>query len=282
MINIFLCLLDTTTRYEETTATHIMRLSDIAENPNVLLMPIRGYSKTPIVSLEIAIEPLVGFLPAIQNYAYVAKERCNNTPADGLTRDESASIMVYSMGWEPNDECLYFVLNRTLRSKDRQQLSPWFLYLKLFLTALSHIPSRSRTVYRGVKLDLSEQYMPGTTVVWWGFSSCTSTMHVLQTEVFLGQTGARTLFTIECDSGKDIGKHSYFSMEDEILLPAATQFKVVSCLKQGHDLHLVQLREIQPPFPLLEPVSTSRTNIGLRENEFTLPSEAYSTQFRDA
>ncbi|CAF4806046.1 unnamed protein product, partial [Rotaria magnacalcarata] len=40
--------------------------------------------------------------------------------------------------------------------------------------------------------------------------------------------------------------------EDEILLPAARQFKVVACLSQGKDLYMVQLKEIQPQFPLIE------------------------------
>ncbi|CAF5076856.1 unnamed protein product, partial [Rotaria sp. Silwood1] len=42
-------------------------------------------------------------------------------------------------------------------------------------------------------------------------------------------------------------------MEDEMLLPAGTQFKVTGCLDQG-DLRIIQLKETQPPFPLLQPV----------------------------
>ncbi|CAF5120333.1 unnamed protein product, partial [Rotaria magnacalcarata] len=34
---------------------------------------------------------------------------------------------------------------------------------------------------------------------------------------------------------------------------AATQFKIVSSLDQG-DLHMIQLEETTPPFPLLQPV----------------------------
>ncbi|CAF4896092.1 unnamed protein product, partial [Rotaria magnacalcarata] len=74
---------------------------------------------------------------------------------------------------------------------------------------------------------MAKEYPEGKTFVWWGFSSCTSKMSVLQNEQFLGTTGPRTLFTIECDSGKDIRKYSCFQTEDEILLPAARQFKVV-------------------------------------------------------
>ncbi|CAF1354093.1 unnamed protein product, partial [Rotaria sp. Silwood1] len=56
---------------------------------------------------------------------------------------------------------------------------------------------------------------------------------------------------IECDSGKDIQKYSSFKTEHEILLPAARQFKVGACLNQGKDLYLIQLKEIQPRFPLI-------------------------------
>ncbi|CAF1381550.1 unnamed protein product, partial [Rotaria magnacalcarata] len=79
-----------------------------------------------------------------------------------------------------------------------------------------------------------------------------SKLSVLQNEQFLGTTGPRTLFTIECDSGKDIQKYSFSQVEDEILLPAARQFKVVACLSQGKDLYMIQLKEIQPQFPLIE------------------------------
>ncbi|CAF4520862.1 unnamed protein product, partial [Rotaria magnacalcarata] len=34
---------------------------------------------------------------------------------------------------------------------------------------------------------------------------------------------------------------------------AATQFKVMGCLNQGN-LHIIQLEETKPPFPLLQPV----------------------------
>ena len=234
-------------------AQRILRLSDIAKEPLEMLLPISGYEDMPIVPLEIAVEPLVSFLPAVESYAYAAKQRCKKPPADGLTIDESASIMLYSMGWKPLDKCLYVALNATLRSIDREKLEPWFLYLKLFLTALSRLPATHRFVFRGVKLDLSAQYQQGEQVVWWGFSSSTVAVNVLQSELFLGKSGMRTMFTIECDSGKDIQKHSFFPTEDEILLLAATQFKVIGCLDAGNGLHTIQLQEIQSPFPLIYP-----------------------------
>jgi hypothetical protein len=49
-------------------------------------------------------------------------------------------------------------------------------------------------------------------------------MGVLNNEDFFGSSGTRTLFTIECQSGKDIQQHFYFKAENEILLPAAREF----------------------------------------------------------
>jgi hypothetical protein len=215
----------------ETSTQRISRITDVAEEPLKFLMPISGYEKMPLVSLEEAVEKLVHILPLIQTYVYVAKQRCKQ-PADGLTQDESAAIMLYTMGWAPLDECLYIVLNATLRSSNRKELTPWFLYLRLFLNALSHLPTSSRSVYRGVKMDLSKQYVKGNKIIWWGFSSCTTTMDVLQSEQFLGKTGIRTLLAIDCFNGKNIRNHSYFSSEDEILLLPATHFVVSSCLHQ--------------------------------------------------
>ncbi|CAF4112214.1 unnamed protein product, partial [Adineta steineri] len=176
------------------------RVSDIVKEPQKMLMPIRGYEEMPIVSLEEAVAPLISILPEIQDYAYVAKERCEFVPPDDLTQDESASIMLYSMEWEPHDKCLYFALNAALRTEDRRKLKPWFLYLKLILTALEKLPSRRCHVFRGVNLDLSNQYTKGKKFVWWGFSSCTTSIEVLENEQFLDKTGERTMFTIECDS----------------------------------------------------------------------------------
>ncbi|CAF1409759.1 unnamed protein product [Rotaria sordida] len=238
---------------EETTALRILRITDIVHELLEFIAPISGYEEMPLVPLEIAVEPLVSILPAIQSRAYIAKQRCEN-PADGLTQDESASIMLYTMSWKPLDKCLYFVLNDTLRSSDRQQkLEPWYLFLRLFLNALNRLPSLHKIAYRGVKLDLSKRYIKGKTIVWWGFSSCTTTVSILNSKSFLRTTGDRTIFTLQCQSARDIRKHSYFPTEDEVLLMAATQFKVVSCLNQG-DLHIIQLEETRPPFPLLQPV----------------------------
>jgi hypothetical protein len=229
------------------------RFKDLTGEPLRMLMPIQGYENMPLVPLEEAVFPLISLVPQIKRMVHIVKERCDD-PQDGLTIDESASIMLYTMEWVPKQKSFYFILNNALRAENRQRLKPWFRYLKVVLTALSKLPSAHRCVYRGVRADLHQLYPKGKIFVWWGFSSCTLTLEVLQSEDFLGKKGNRTMFTIECDAGKDVRNHSMYPTEDEILLPAARQFKVVSCLDSGNNLHIIQLKEIEPIFPLLEPL----------------------------
>ena len=223
---------------------HVLRLSDIAKEPAQMLPPIHGYENTPLVTLEKAIEPLITVVPEIEYMLCIVKTKCENPPSE-LLWDESASIMLYSLGWPVAELSLYMKLNSVLRNESRDLLQPWFLYLKLLITALSKLPSKPLTVHRGVKSDLSADYWQGKTVVWWGFTSCTSSIHVLE-ESFLGKTGTRTLFSIDCHSGRDIRPHSVYKKENEILLPAACEFEVISKLNLGNDLHMIQLKEINP------------------------------------
>ncbi|CAK9188727.1 unnamed protein product [Sphagnum troendelagicum] len=234
-------------------AAYDQRLSDVAEEPKKMLLPIEGYEKMPLVPLEQAVKSVIDIFPNIKEKIYTAKYNYEETE-DGLTLDESAAISLYTMT-SFNDEPVYRVLNSTLRSDkpDRcDKLKPWFSYLKLFITALAHIPSYRGTVYRGVKLNLSDRYPTGKKFVWWGFSSCTKLISVLQSELFLGGTGTGTLFIIECYSGKDIHYHSHYPTEDEILLVAARQLEVVSRLNPAPNLWIIHVKEIEPPFPFLK------------------------------
>jgi hypothetical protein len=207
-----------------------------------------------VVALEEAVKPIASILSNIDQKVYVAKFNYVDRQ-DGLTADMSAAIMIYTMGSSSDDKSLYHVLNSILRSDEpnrSDQLKSWFLYLKLFITALSHLPSYRGTIYRGVKNNLSDFYTINKTFVWWGFSSCTKSINVLQSNLFLGNKGAGTLFIIDCFSGKDIGQHSHYPKEDEVLLVAARQFEVVGRLNLASDLWVIHIKETKPPFPFLE------------------------------
>ncbi|CAF3917858.1 unnamed protein product [Rotaria sp. Silwood1] len=230
-----------------------LRVADFSPLPKRMLSPIEGYENMPLVSIEDAVKPLVKIVPKVERNVYIVKQNCKN-PADGLTTDESASIMLYTYESMPHENSLYVILNETLRSEEREKLIPWFSYLRLVLTALARLPSGRLFINRGIRKDLCAEYPAGSTFIWWGFSSCTSSVKVLESDMFFGKTGARTLFQIDCHTGKNIKKHSFMPQEDEILLLPARQFEVKSCLDSGNGLHIIQIKEIDPLHPLLESV----------------------------
>lgn len=230
------------------------RLLDAGEEHLNRLTPLRGYAERPLVSLKEAAVKLRDTISDIDSRVWTATGRSHNS-SDGLTQEESAAITLYTIEWDPDHPSLYKVLNQTLRLANRGNLIPWFPYLKLLLTGLFKLPSIRGTIWRGVSGDLRPNYKQDTEVTWWAFSSCTTTISVLESDQYLGKSGSRTLFVIECLNGKNIKQHSYFAQEDEILLLPCTYLKVLSHLSSTDNLHIIHLREIPPPFMLLEPPS---------------------------
>ena len=115
-------------------------MEGVRDEPKKLLVPISGYEKETVKSLEEACESVKDlFDEKLKHYITIAK--LNSTdPEDRLTQDESASIHLYTMEWDVHENSLYMLLNRTLRLADRGKLRPWFKYLKLFLTAFFKLP----------------------------------------------------------------------------------------------------------------------------------------------
>ena len=232
-------------------------LLNIGDDPSAVLEPIWGYAHEPLTSLTEACTPLHNLISRLEPHIWVALEN-SKSPSDNLTQDESAAIYLYTMEWEPLDNepdgSLYKHLNRVLKSSDRSKLHPWFRYLKLFLTALTKIPiANPSVVWRGVRADCSNTYMPGARVTWWPLSSCTTSLSVLESDLYLGNAGVRTLFSVEPLNGRMIRSHSRFTTEDELLLLPGTYLEVVSKLDPAPNLHIIHLRQIKPPFELLEP-----------------------------
>ena len=239
-------------------STNTCRYCDVVGEPLRKLPPIRGFENEPLVSLEEATEPLIGVVPEIEHMLDIVKDH-NDKPKNGLSKDESSSITLYSLEWNPREKSFYFILNEILRDKRRKTLlPPWLKFLRLFFTGLSKLPSTGhRTIFRGVKIDLREQYKEGERIVWWGFSSCTKTLGVLENEAFVGKSGTRTVLTIETDTGKHIGEHTFYPEEDEILLLPGREFEVVSSADMGNQLTMIHLKEVEPRFPTIASLPTS-------------------------
>jgi hypothetical protein len=237
------------------------RVSDLSDEPvDHLLVPIRGYEVQPLLPLIETIKPISKLFNRIEDYVFIALHNCQN-PTDGLDQQESASIHLYTMQFG-GGQSLYKVLNQSLRAENREELKPWFSFLKLFLTALYKLPSESKIVWRGIKnVDLSSKYKRGTKFAWWGVSSCNTNIEILESNAFLGKTGERTIFSIECIHGKSVLKHSYFKKtEDEVILMPGSYFEVIGQLNPAPQFHIIQLRQIAPPITLLEPPFLESTN----------------------
>ena len=115
-------------------------VESVRDEPKKLLLPISGYEKVIVKSLDDACEPIKDLFDE-KLKQYIATAKINSTePEDGLSPDESASIHLYTMEWDVHENSLYMVLNRTLRVADRTKLQPWFKFLKLLLTAFFKLP----------------------------------------------------------------------------------------------------------------------------------------------
>ena len=153
-----------------------------------------------------------------------------------LSEDEAMAIHVYTQ-----DCNVHKKLNELLRRRSRGQLKPFLPYLKLLLTALHKLTPLAGTVFRGVHADLAAMYPKGREIVWWGFSSTTVSLEVLQNPEFLGREGKRTLFSIETKQALDVERYSAIGGEQERLLLPGTCLVVKGLLDCGGGLTMVQL-----------------------------------------
>ena len=60
------------------------------------------------------------------------------------------------------------------------------------------------------------------------FSSCVESFDQIQSDKFISKTGIRTLFEIECETGKAINGHSHYHDISEIILLPGVKLKVIN------------------------------------------------------
>jgi hypothetical protein len=205
------------------------------------LTPVYGFHSEKLVSLEKALEALQSHIDALAQYVKIAKKHCHYPSEHQLTRDESASIYIYTMEW--GEQTLYRVLNRALRNENRQALKIWFPYLKLFDTALNKLPMVKGNLWRGISGNVGKNFQRDQIVTWWSFNSCSSSVSVIND--FLGNEKKSTMFLIEAIHGKQVTNYTEFKNEEEVILTMGTQFRVKGDpLISTHGQDVVHLVEI--------------------------------------
>eukprot|EP00933_Yihiella_yeosuensis_P061718 TRINITY_DN64546_c0_g1_i1.p1 TRINITY_DN64546_c0_g1~~TRINITY_DN64546_c0_g1_i1.p1 ORF type:complete len:685 (-),score=135.60 TRINITY_DN64546_c0_g1_i1:156-2210(-) len=207
-------------------------LDDCADN----LANISGIMSQPLLDLMEACKPLKLIEPA---EASTSRARAMKSQRGGLSIDEAAALHLYTTNF------LYKNLNAALRDPDRKQVNKFFPYLRLFLTALHKLPCTKQQLYRGVALDLSEQYKLGTEVTWWAVSSCTPDLKVASS--FSGNSKKSTLFIISSQRSVGIRKFSEYKSEEECILAPGTEFKVSEVSRKGNsvEIHLEELTRVR-------------------------------------
>ena len=222
------------------------------ELTQTILSPIRNYENQPLVSLEEAVRTFENVNADLPTDICAAKQNSEDQVTDDhLTHDERASIYLYTM-----QQSIPHHLNEALRSDDRERLLPWLLFLKLFLTALWKLKPISSTVWRGIKGNYGTEFREKNRFFWFGVSSCIKSREILENEQFIGTTGARTLFRIDCINGIDIKNYSHHENEEEVLLLPCSYFEVLNVTEE-EDLCIVHIREQEPPVRLIQPPWTN-------------------------
>jgi hypothetical protein len=75
------------------------RFLDVSEEPSLVLLPIEGYTKEPLLLLEEAVQSIDKMLNGLNMMVDIAK-RNSKKPSDGLTPDASGAIYIYTMQWK--------------------------------------------------------------------------------------------------------------------------------------------------------------------------------------
>ncbi|CAF1383332.1 unnamed protein product [Rotaria sordida] len=133
---------------EKSIIEQFCKIGIIKTNP---LRLINDYLDDRLVSLEEALKPFDAEIDHLSYNIEEAKAKCHYPSEYKLTRDESASIYIYTIRWK--DQCLYDHLQAAWRSQDRSKMKPWFKYLKLFKSALDKLPNTKGEIWQGALYD---------------------------------------------------------------------------------------------------------------------------------
>ena len=238
--------------------TGVQRFFAIGDEPMESRPPILDLKDVPTLSLEKAVHPVKEQIKIIGKMVTEAKRRKMDL-ADGLSRDETASIYLYTTEHKIPQNNVFMRLNKALYSNSQISLEAWRPYLKLFIAALDKLPSVNCTVYRAGKGDLTGKYKVDSLWWWWGFNSCVNSK--LNIDRIIGSSGARTVFRIECFNGKDISKHSTSKNGTEILLMPSTRLRVTKITKFPKGLVVIRLSEETNLDDENTPVDTASSSI---------------------
>lgn len=209
------------------------------DKEDVKLPPLSGVMDLPIPkTLEEAIGSAAdknSIKNSVSKGDALAKKQAGS-PIRPMNKEEYGSIMLYT------SNAIYRDLNKVLRDENRLGVKRYFSYLRLLFAAADALPQKNVTLWRGISVDLSQQYKEGHKIVWWGVSSCTSDQQVAR-NFMNGCGGDCTFLTIDTKTAVDISQITFYSNEKESLLMPGTELLVKKVSKKGKiaEIHLEEV-----------------------------------------
>eukprot|EP00928_Gymnodinium_smaydae_P011726 TRINITY_DN14299_c0_g3_i1.p1 TRINITY_DN14299_c0_g3~~TRINITY_DN14299_c0_g3_i1.p1 ORF type:complete len:276 (+),score=31.94 TRINITY_DN14299_c0_g3_i1:35-862(+) len=203
------------------------------------LAPISGVMSLPLpASLAAAVKGLCSpkDVKTCEDLAEKLLKKRAGHPKRAMSLELYAAILLYT------SNAIYAELNKVLRDEKRSKVEKFFPYLRLLFEACSRLPSRKKTLWRGVSVDLSSTYKVGETIVWWGVSSLTCDRKVAQ-DFTSGCGDGASLLTVDTENACDISELSIYSNERESILLPGTKLKVVTS-KKGSGCAEIHLKEV--------------------------------------
>lgn len=206
---------------------------------NVQPSDYNKYMNYPLLPLAMALEPLLSSIEQLDYYIKSSRYACRYPSSDNLSFDESAAVYLYAD--EAGKQTLNSTLNRALRSGKHSLIEPWFLFLKLFNTALEKLPTVSGTFWRGMYADIAMNLRHNEQIVWGSVSSCSSSLDIIK--CYLDNNSV--LCSIEVINGKRICGYTHYTKENEVLLLPGTHLRVKkNDYNSSTGLRIVHLMEI--------------------------------------
>eukprot|EP00759_Apiculatamorpha_spiralis_P015855 PhF_6_TR2235/c3_g9_i1/m.3774 len=160
--------------------------------------------------------------------------------AIGMNKDDVLAIYLYTLQTE-----IYADMNSALRDgKQPEELRRYSGYMYFLLRALKKLPKhnlRQSQLYRGIDVDLREQYRGAEFIRWHAFSSTTASASMVKkfinsSSTFINTSIAKptgTIFLVRSHFGSHIKDFSAFPVENEVLLPPNTLLRISGAISES-------------------------------------------------
>ena len=202
--------------------------------------PIEGVMDLPVPASLAAAASGVSSKDAISasitRAAALAKAKAGS-PVRSMGVQLYGAILLYT------GNSIYADINRCLR-QDWKNCRKYWNYLRLYLEAMECLPKMCAKLWRGIAVDLFDEYEPGKVVTWWSISSCTAAKPVAQG--FMNQLGggAASLITLNVKTACDISMLSHYPHEAESLLLPGTKLRVLSRKRGANNVAEIEVEEV--------------------------------------